>query len=693
MKNSLCKKKFSFKKLSSIAAITCILITAVSFTSAKAYTSDLGNGTYQNPVMYADYPDNCVIKVGTTYYMACSSINYMPGLPILKSEDLVNWETCSYAFDRIDAGMNGIDKAHADAYNLVNGKNVYANGCWAPSLKYHDGTFYATFSSLDLGKTFVCTKKAPMGFGGWDFTEIKGLGYSHDADLFFDTDGRVYLINGGCNVTELTSDCKSVKPGGINKKVFDGGSSHDGNRIFKRNGYYYILSTPVKENGPYQRIEKAWRSRSLTGPYEQKVILDDGANHQVCVVEDGSYNWAMLFEDKGAVGRIPKLAPVTWTNDWPMIGINGKIPLTYTKPAAGNGIKSPGTTDEFEAQGSISSQWQWNHNPDNSKWSTSERPGWLRLKTSYSADLLQARNTLTQRIQGPASSGYVKLDASNLKPGQISGLSAFHCKYGYIAVKNDNGTKKLVQYNVDGKEYSINLTNNTIYLKVDADCNAETAKFYYSYNGSNWTQFGSTLKMNFFYKLWFVGYRFALFNYTTGHDTSGYADFDYFRFSPTATGTSTGTNPSSGVLNNGWYRIKNVHAEKYLQVAGNIGRATQNVELDSSSSAAGQKWYLNNIGNGLLTLKSALGDFTLDVCGGANDDGTKVEIYNAYGHTPQQFSLKPSSSGNSYVITTMCSNGSKALDDCNYSTNDGANVCEWSCTGGDNQSWSFEPAN
>lgn len=525
------KNKFSLKKLGSVALLVCMVIAVIP-SPAKAYTSDLGNGTYQNPVIFADYPDNSVIKVGSTYYMACSSISYMPGLPILKSQDLVNWETCSYAFDRIDVGMSGIDKTHADAYNLVGGKNVYANGCWAPSLKYHNGTFYATFASLDLGKTFVCTKKGEMGFGGWDFTAISGIGYAHDADLFFDTDGRVYLINGGCNVTELTSDCKAVKPGGINQKIFDGGNSHDGNRIFKRNGYYYILSTPVKE-GSYQRIEKAWRSKSLTGPYEQTVILDDGSNHQVCVVDDGSYNWAMLFEDRGAVGRVPKLAPVTWINDWPMIGVNGigKVPAVYNKPCEGNGIKAPGTDDDFSAQGYVLSQWQWNHNPDNSKWTTSERPGWLRLKTSYATDLLQARNTLAQRVQGPASSGWAKLDAANIKPGEIAGLSDFNCKYGYIAVRNDNGIKKLVQYNVTGKETSVNLTNNIVYLKADVDCNTQKAKFYYSYDANIWNQLGDTLSMDYFYKLWFVGYRFALFNYTTGSDTSGYADFDFFKFS------------------------------------------------------------------------------------------------------------------------------------------------------------------
>lgn len=542
MKDKLYKGPFAFKKVMAMVVLTCLLVTC-AVIPAGAYTSDLGNGQYQNPILYADYPDMSVIKVGTTYYMLNSSIHFMPALPIMRSEDLVNWEICSYAVDRIDAGMSGIDQAHADAYNLVGSKNVYGQGVWAPSIKYNNGKFYVTFSSLDLGKTFVCTRNAPMDWGGWDFTAISGMGYAHDADLFFDTVGRVYLIHGGCYVTELNSDCKSVKPGGINQQIFDGGSSHDGNRIFKKNGYYYILSTPIKEGETYRRIEKAWRSSSLTGTYEQTVILDDGANHQVCVVEDGSHNWAMLFEDRGAVGRIPKLAPVTWVNNWPMIGVNGsgKVPATYTKPTTGNGIKSPGTSDDFTTAPYITSQWQWNHNPDNSKWTMSERPGWLRLKTSYAADITQARNTLGQRIQGPTSSGWVKLDAANIKPGQIAGLSAFHSKYGYIAVRNDNGNKKLVQYYVTGSETSVDLKNDTVYLKVDVDCDAETAKFYYSYDESTWIQLGGTLGMEFFYQLWFVGYRFAIFNYTTGVDTSGYADFDYFKFSPSATGAGTGS--------------------------------------------------------------------------------------------------------------------------------------------------------
>ena len=704
--------------LSAIFLSLCLLFMAWPGT-AFAYTSDQGNGSYTNPVLFADYPDVCTIKVGSSYYMVSSSISYIPALPVLKSDDMVNWEIVSYAVDRIDVGMDGIDKTHADAYNLQNGKNVYAKGTWAPSLKYKNGTFYVTFASLDLGKTFVCSHKAPLDNTKWDIKALQGIGYAHDADLFFDTDGKTYLVSGGCSIIELTDDCTSVKWGGLNKKLFDGGSSHDGNRIIHTKGYYYILSTPIKDGG-WQRIEKCWRSRTLTGNWEQKVILDDGANHQACIVEDGQYNWAMLFEDHGAVGRIPKLAPVTWRDDWPMIGVNGncKTPDSYTKPATGSGIRRIGTTDEFNS-GSLNLQWQWNHNPDNSKWSMTERKGWLRLGTSYAKNLTDARNTLGERMQGPTCCGWVKLDVSNLKPGQIAGLSMFHAKYGYIGVRNENGTKKLVQYNVDGREYTANLSGNTIYLKIDASSLNDTASFYYSYDENSWKKLGDNLKMEFFYKLWYIGYRFGLFNYTTGSDTSGYADFDFFRFSSEQSGTSkavadadlsaggsvvtpeptkapTATpKPAQGettMIADGWYYIKNVNSQKYLTVAGNKGSVAANVEIAAGTGVDGQKWYLENKGSGYFTLKTALGDFGCDIAYGSDEDEANIQLYNAYGGDAQQFMAKAvDGAADTYCIATKCSNTTKVFDVYGRRTDDGTNVMQWSYTGAANQQWIFEP--
>ena len=713
------RKSGRIQKLLGVLLAVCMVFTA-SLSTAFAYTSDQGNGNYSNPVIFADYPDVCTIKVGSSYYMVSSSISYIPALPILKSDDLVNWEIVSYAVDRIDVGMDGIDRTHADAYNMQNGKNVYAKGTWAPSLKYKNGTFYVTFASLDLGKTFVCTHKAPLDNTKWNVSAIQGIGYAHDADLFFDTDGKTYLVSGGCSIIELNDDCRSVKRGGLNKKLFDGGNSHDGNRIFRTKGYYYILSTPIKDGG-WQRIEKCWRSRTLTGNWEQKVILDDGANHQVCIVEDGQYNWAMLFEDHGAVGRIPKLAPVTWQNNWPMIGINGnaKVPASYRKPAAGSGVKRIGTTDEFNS-GNLNLQWQWNHNPDNSKWSMSARKGWLRLGTSYAKDLTSARNTLGERMQGPTCCGWVKLDVSNLKPGQIAGLSMFHAKYGYIGVRNDYGTKKLVQYNVGGREYVTNLSGNTVYLKIDASSLNDTASFYYSYNENSWTKFGDNLKMEFFYKLWYIGYRFGLFNYTTGSDTSGYADFDFFRFSQQQSGTSRAVadpelnggsapvitqaptaaptaapQPSQGEsasVADGWYYIKNVNSQKYLQVAGNAGKNAANIEIGTGSGSEGQKWYLQNRGSGYFTLKSALGNYNCDIAYGKDENEANVQIYDAHGADAQQFSArKIDGTSNTYAIATKCSSGTKVFDVYGRRTADGTNVMQWQYTGGTNQQWIFEP--
>lgn len=509
----------------------------------SSYQSDLGDGTFRNPVLYADAPDPSAIKVGDYYYLATSSFQLMPGIPILQSTDLVNWTLVSYVYDSMGSDISGFDASHTDAYNLQNGRNVYGQGSWANSLKFHNQTFYSVFSSLDMGATMVCSHAAELGFGNWSCSKIAGIGYAHDPDLFFDDDGSAYLFAGNCYLTQLAPDLKSVKVGGINQRIFDGGDSHDGNRVIKRNGFYYVLATPQAggTRPGWERVEVAWRSRSLTGNWESKVILDDVPNHQAAIVDDGAFQWAVLFADAGAIGRIPKLTPVTWVDDWPILGVNGKVQDSLTKPVAGATLATPESSDFFTDTNAIGHQWQWNHNPDNSKWSLTERSGWLRLKTSPATSLYDARNTLTQRGQGPQSVGWVKLDASQLRSGQLAGLAAFHAKFGYIGVRNVDGTKYLVQSSVgNSADSTVALSSDTVYLKLNFDFSTDTAAFSYSYDEQHWTQLGQPLSMEYYYTaalnnygLWYVGYRFALFNYTTGSDTSGYADFDFFKFSNT----------------------------------------------------------------------------------------------------------------------------------------------------------------
>jgi xylan 1,4-beta-xylosidase len=670
-----------------------VVMMAVMFTiagnPASAYTSDLGNGQFQNPIQYADDADPSVIKVGDYYYMSNTSFQLMPGIPIKRSTDLVNWEIVSYAYDRIDVGMDGIDQAHADAYNLVGNKNVYGQGSWATSLKYNNGKFYVVFSSLDLGATFVMTRNSPMDWGGWTFAKIQGLGYAHDPELFFDND-KVYLIYGNCYVTELNADVQSVKSDGVNQRIFIGESSQDGNRIFKKNGYYYVLTTPTKTSDTYIRIQKAWRSTSLTGPYEQKVILDDPPNHQAVIIEDGSHNWAMMFADYGAVGRVPMLSPVSWIDNWPILGVAGKVPDVYTKPAPGNGIKSLGSTDEFTSSPYIQSQWQWNHNPDNAKWTLSERPGWMRLKTSQASDLYYAKNTLTQRSQGPLSTGWIKLDTTNMKDGQIAGLSAFQAKYGYIGVRNTGGAKKLVAYNVDGApETSVSLANDLVYLKLDFDFTTETAKFFYSYDESNWTQLGNSLAMEYFYSnavngngIWYLGYRFALFNYTTGTDTSGYADFDFFRFSALPS-----TNTSTSLVSGATYKLENKGSGKVIDIPW--GQDVNGVQLQQWSDLGGtaQQWIVTDTGDGQYRLQSVSAtNKVMDVRNGLTGNGEAIQLMTDFGNTAQRFAIHDLGNGYWSIVNV---NSNKALDIANSSVIDGGVLIQNEYTGTSSQQWKF----
>ena len=243
------------------------------------------------------------------------------------------------------------------------------------------------------------------------------------------------------------------------------------------------------------------------------------------------------MQDRGPIGRVPCLVPVKWIDGWPMLGDEGKDLITYPKPATGkkSKIKSPATTDEFNAS-QLGLQWQWNHNPDNSLWSVSERKGYLRLKTGrIDTDFLSARNTLTQRTIGPVCSGTTSMDVSDMKEGDFAGLALLQKKYGWIGVKYENGVKKIVMVSAqtDRPEEveSLPLNQNTVFLKAECDFTdkKDIADFYYSLDGKKWTKIGSQLKMAYTLPH-FMGYRFGLFNYAT-KTPGGYVDFDYFRIS------------------------------------------------------------------------------------------------------------------------------------------------------------------
>jgi beta-xylosidase len=506
-------------------ALYFCLISIISFKSVNAQKthSDNGDGTYTNPVIAADFPDPDVILVGDTYYMVTTTMFVFPGVTVLKSYDLVNWEYCSNAVPRFD---------FSPCYNL-DGCNRYSHGQWATSFKYNNGKFYLLFITLDEGG-FLCTAIKPEGPWG-----IKKLPQGfYDPGLFFDDDGKIYVAHGYSNIsiTELDTNFATK---GKDSLVYTGDirKGLEGSHVYKINGYNYIYGT----YGGVDGIQVALRSKSIYGPYEQKVVIRDKTPgvtfgiHQGALIKTQTGEWwTMLFVDSGPFGRFPSLQPVTWIDNWPMVGIDGKGVITYRKPNVGKEypIKALPTSDEFNDT-TLGMQWGWNHNPDPIKWSLTQNPGYLRLTTvSVVSNIREAQNTLTQRPfanyeQTTPTIAVTKMNVGNMKDGDIAGLAVFQDPYAYIAVKQENGSKHLIMVNNGETIASAPMEGSTIYLHTIASNSTKMATFEYSFDNTKFTPLGSELSMRFNLSI-FTGNKFCLFNYAT-RETGGYVDFDWFR--------------------------------------------------------------------------------------------------------------------------------------------------------------------
>ncbi len=566
MKLKTIAKKFLICSVA--AAMLSVSAGTLPFTTASAAETT----TITNPVIWADVPDVDVIRVGDTYYMVSTTMYFSPGAPIMKSKDLVSWEICNYVYDTY---------AEGDVQNLTNGKHDYAHGQWATSLRYHKGTYYVFFGSYGSGKSYIY-KTNDIENGTWTRSEINGM--YHDASLFFDDDGRNYLIYGGggnIEIKELNAEMTGFKEGGAAKRLFSTGLDNlagEGAHVHKIGDYYYVFIIAWPSNSG--RIELCYRSKELLGTYEGKTVLNSGVGSygsgvaQGGIVDTPDGKWyGMLFQDHGSVGRIPVLVPVTWENGWPMMGVNGKAPVTLTVDGSATGTSLARDDDFSYASNDLALEWQWNHNPDNSAWSLTERPGYLRLKNkTIATHLLNARNTLTMRTEGPACSSAIKLDTTGMKIGDHAGLSAFQFKYGNVGVYvADDGSKKIYMANNGGYSGSsavtdsrdniveqVNLNGNEIWLKADflfntvkddgsSSNNIDKVNFFYSYDGTNWTKIGEELGMVYDLKL-FTGYRSAIYSYAT-KSTGGYADIDAFEYERTPWNEAVIIEPDA----NGWY--------------------------------------------------------------------------------------------------------------------------------------------
>ena len=502
-----------------------ILLLALFFGSLSPACA-LKEVTIDNPLLFSDVPDPDVICVGKDYYMVSTTMHVMPGVPIMHSRDMKHWTTISYV----------IDDLHESPANDLEGGNIYGRGQWATSLRYHKGWFYVFFGTSV--HSYIYKTKNPAG--KWTMVS-RFKRYYHDASMLFDTDGKVYLVHcqgGVLSVKEFTPDLQDFVDGDKNGTEIINLKDrclHEGVHAYKIDGRYYMTTIWWPRGGI--RTELCFRSDNITGPYEQRIILSDDlgfAHHGVAqggIWKAANNEWyAMLFQDHEGVGRIPCLMPCTWVDGWPMLGdANGKVPHQFTIPK----IKEKGktdivTSDDFSGS-KLGLAWQWNHNPDNSLWSLKERKGWLRLRTGkVVGNLMEARNTLTQRTMGPRCTGTVKMDVGHMMPGDHTGLLSFCSQPGGLTVvKTADGYNLEMSDRGEVKEQQV-FRSTEIWLRMECDFTTDTALFSYSTDGTSFKSLGTPFHMIFSMDH-FTGNKFAIFNYAT-QQAGGYVDIDSFDF-------------------------------------------------------------------------------------------------------------------------------------------------------------------
>ena len=514
---------------------------------------DQGDGTFKNPVVWADYNNLDVITVGADFYMIAASHHFM-GMPVLHSSDGVNWTLLTRIYRRLD-----IDPR----YNTPG--QAYQDGTWAPAIRYHGGRFYVYVTTPTEGLIMSSTADAA---GPWDpWLVVKAVAGWEDPCPFWDDianaggDGpngeKAYLIRsqtgaGPLIVQQMSWDGKQLL--GTTTTVANG-PTLEGPKLGKRNGYYYIFAPEGGIDNGYQVV---FRSSAILGPYQSKTILEQGSTttngpHQGSWIDlPSGQSWFYHFQQNGGWGRIAHLEPAQWgTDDWPKAGVDldgngiGEPVAQPKKPDVGGTfpITVPASSDEFDGTG-LGVQWLWNHNPDDTKWSLTARPGWLRLsaqplasKSGTSAasgsvpfvedSIIFAYNTVVQLAMGKVASAVTKLDTTGIVDGQRAGITLFGQTYGWVGVVGTAG-KSVVRANVNGT-YTTGptLTATTVYLKASMSASSQIS-FAYSNDGVTFTALGGSATVG---RTWFEGIKFGLFSYNLSTATAaGVADFDYFHY-------------------------------------------------------------------------------------------------------------------------------------------------------------------
>ena len=534
------------KQLGSAGLAALVLAATAALTPAFAAAPT----TYRNPILYADYSDPDVIRVGATYYMVASSFHFSPGLPILTSKDLAHWTILGHVLPKLtfapEYDLPGPVPTDDTGARMPRDQRTvgqrYAGGVWAPAIRHHNELFYVYFPTPNEG-IFVSTASHPEGPWSVPTAVIAEAGLE-DPCPFWDDDGKAYLIHGKVGAGPLV--LHRLSPDG--KRVLDAGTVIvedakalpvlEGPKLYKRGGWYYIFA-PIGgvETGP----QAVLRSRNIWGPYEHRVVLAPGKTawkgpHQGGWVETPSgQGWFVHFNSAGAYGRIVHLQPVTWKDDWPVMGepIPGAGPdETAGQPVAEHAMPDvggrfppvqPQTSDTFSGA-KLGPQWEWNHNPDDRRWSLTQRRGFLRLTAGPAPNLVSARNTLTQVLQSEASTITTRLDAGGMIDGQRAGLAMFGQGVSWVGVVRRDGVSRVAFSSAGVETLGPALPAKALDLRVAvAD---QTARYSYSLDGGKtFVALGTPAPLRF---SWWKGARPALFTYgDPAQPKQSVADFDW----------------------------------------------------------------------------------------------------------------------------------------------------------------------
>jgi len=500
----------------------------VGTAATQVWRSDQGDGTYRNPVLFADYPDPDIIRVGRDFYFVSTTFANAPGITILHSRDLVNWRIATHVLPRLDGDPR---------FDLKNG-GAYRQGFFAASLRHHRGRFRLVVTPVG-SNTRIYTAAAITG--PWTHVELDRQAF--DPGLFFDDDGTGHIatsIGSDGTVTLLTLDPSYARV--VRSQVIHYNKGAEGAKLIKRNGWYYLFNAI-----PRTLSLTVSRARALTGPWETRPQIDDrSGGHQGALVDLPNGGWyGFVMTDAGSIGRMTNISPVFWRDDWPVWGTPaapGKVPDRSPKPIAGHPFAEPPSSDDFAAA-TLGPQWQWNHNPDDRRWSLRERPGFLRLHATPAPDLWSARNTLTQKTQGPRARATVALDTAGIAPGDVCGFGTFGKISAQLAVTGLPGAGRALTMRVtdstdtgprtEVRVSAIPLSGTRLWLRTDTDFTRDIGRVAYSLDGQAWRPVGGTFPLRFDWRTGtFQGEQFAISCYNPGGGGGGYLDVDRFTLSP-----------------------------------------------------------------------------------------------------------------------------------------------------------------